>query len=461
MLTSRLGSMTTGIGRRPRAPLAEPAAFVVASVAAVLLVLGFGVEGLLVLLVLAAGVVVWLLSPVLGLAALVMARLVADSGTGLDETEQLNPASVLGVVAVALGVAYLATGSAKEIRAWLVVHGVIGAFLLVGLVNFGFESTMVREAARSASLFAVGYIAYRLAKDRKLDTVHAILLMNLLVLVPAFEAVRETIADGSGFIRSDFRADGTFVHPNAAGALFGFASVCQVWYLSRRRMTLSALALLGTLGLGLVLTRSLTSFAAASVACLFVMFAGRLDFKRFVLVGASVAAVGVLILTPLGANRATTYAETQLGSLEDRQLNSLEHRFKNWEALVEEWQQRPILGHGIGTTRELVSPLDTIPHSEWVRLLVEAGLVGVCLMAVAIVTTFFKLERRLRRPDGLAVLGMAAMGFLFVQSLTSNLVLYTAAMWPIVVVIGVLMADMAAADRHERSAVADQWAPVP
>jgi O-antigen ligase len=64
--------------------------------------------------------------------------------------------------------------------------------------------------------------------------------------------------------------------------------------------------------------------------------------------------------------------------------SSLEGRiFLYWPQGVEAWLQRPILGHGLGSTSYLTyRPSNIInkpPHSEYIQLLQELGIVGLIL----------------------------------------------------------------------------------
>jgi O-antigen ligase len=115
---------------------------------------------------------------------------------------------------------------------------------------------------------------------------------------------------------------------------------------------------------------------------------------------------------------------------------SLGWRFHNWTVLLPQWESHPWFGIGLGNTVTGGVGLGELPHSEYVRYLVETGVIGVALLICAVVY----LIRRLRRlppgePHAAGTLGLAVLVGLLVNALTSNTLLYTPAAYAAILLI--------------------------
>jgi O-antigen ligase len=94
--------------------------------------------------------------------------------------------------------------------------------------------------------------------------------------------------------------------------------------------------------------------------------------------------------TPFGARRITNESSTSLRTAERGKANSsLAWRLNKWKMLLPEWERSPIVGRGLGTTvtgRRIRGNefAGEAPHNEYVRSLVETGVVGLAILLCAL-----------------------------------------------------------------------------
>jgi O-antigen ligase len=96
--------------------------------------------------------------------------------------------------------------------------------------------------------------------------------------------------------------------------------------------------------------------------------------------------IGLFGSSEFGQERLGSIAETPLGNpdidiwkailLSAGDGNSFNWRIAQWTYLLTAWQQYPILGFGLGTSTA-ISTNGLLPHNDYVRALVEGGLVGL------------------------------------------------------------------------------------
>ena len=130
----------------------------------------------------------------------------------------------------------------------------------------------------------------------------------------------------------------------------------------------------------------------------------------------------------------TSYSAATQGHI----TNSLDWRFLNWHLLLGVWREHPLFGTGQSSTREFVQPLGTLPHNEYVRVLVEGGVVGALVVAFGLL---------LPDPRRLAAsvltlagsVGRALVIAVLVDGVADNLFNYTPAIYLVAVGIGLAL----------------------
>jgi O-antigen ligase len=186
-------------------------------------------------------------------------------------------------------------------------------------------------------------------------------------------------------ITGELRSNGTFAFPTSAAMFFAIAATVSLWRynelgakpLDAQLVVLFAAALIATFSIDGLLT------LAAMLVALGLLRAGAWRAK---LGPCAVAAVVLLAFfaTPLGSQRISSEAHTNAADVESG--TSLAWRLHKWQLLLGQWRHSPLLGGGLGSTLTTTasSPTDNYtgkpPHNEYIRYLVETGVLGLALL---------------------------------------------------------------------------------
>lgn len=377
---------------------------------------------------------------------------VIDAGAALE----LNPSAVIGIVI--LGLALLRavrSGHSGALRVSIVVVLALTAWCGVGIAEFGLEPSLTRELLRTASIVGVAYLAATTSHPDRFDRLIPIVL--LAAVLPAAVAIVQLFiqdlplpsAGSTSALTTvaDARPSGTLAHANAAAVLFAICVSLAIWRLRTPHFSYRYLAAAALFTLALLSTQSIGGLLQLIVTLL-AYAALRPQRASSRTAAAAVAATVLLVafaLSPLGADRLSGLATTQSFSAASTGVvtNSADWRFLNWSRYLEAWQTKPLLGHGLGAAVEQVTPLDNIPHNDSVRILIEGGIIGFLVAALAY---FWLLRRLLTRSRsaishrGLARLVLANYLGLSVHSLVQDVTLDTAAMYVVAVLVGSTLA---------------------
>ncbi len=305
--------------------------------------------------------------------------------------------------------------------AWLCV------WTAIAVGTNGASAETLREGVREGSVIALAVIV---CNTRKVVTAPAAArVVQLIGFVPAALAVYQLATDTGMNISGNIRANGTFAHPNSAAMFFAIASATSLWlYLDGGRRLDAVLTAL--FAAGVLSTFSIDGLAAlvAMLVALGALHAGPLRIKAVPWMVAGLA-VFAFVATPLGSHRIARASTTNLAEANG---SSLSWRIHKWEKLLPDWERSPVIGHGLGTTiTEPGTPGNQYagepPHNEYVRLLVETGVLGLAtaLWAVAILLRRMLSTKRTLRirapgvPDAPALALVIAVGCL-VNALADN-----------------------------------------
>lgn len=423
-------SSRSGVGARvPSTRIAEILGLVVVGAAvvdaprAVLLAAG-----------LAAGLVLAHLPAVLLLCGILVARNLTDLGAAADSraTAVLNLSGMVGALCIVIAIGVIARSPHGVFRSTVLPTGAIVVFGALAVLLEAAPSTVMRESVRLVSILAV----YFLASSGHLD-VGPKRIARVVQAAAALPAAVALLQFASGHPR----AAGTFSHPNSAAVGFALAVLCSVWlYADGGRHAGDALAALGFTG-AVFSTRSIGGIGSLLFAlCLFAVLRRATVDRKIALVVAGIGIALVFFLTPIGGDRLDEFSGTRgIGAVDSGvSQNSLEWRFQRWSGELETWRESPLLGSGLGSTTGGVASGQTLVHSEYVRLLVELGAIGVGIFSWAVAAGIRRLAVR-RRLDGsnFVALTIAMSGGLLLNGLTSNTLLYTAPMYAFVALGGV------------------------
>lgn len=271
----------------------------------------------------------------------------------------------------------------------------------------GASTETIREGVREASVVALAVLVYNARGGVSVPA--ATRVVQLIGVVPALLAIYQFATHTGLDIAGQIRANGTFVHPNSAAIFFAVAATVSLWrFLDNGRRRSDAL-LAGLFGAALIAT-----FSIGGLLSLFVMLitlgALRPGSMRAKLGAVAVALFLILafLATPLGAERISQESASNVASAERGEPNSsFAWRVNRWQALLPEWERSPLFGQGLGTTVTAEATLSDrlagkLPHNEYLRYLVETGIVGVATLLCGLGILIRALVRKRRIPGTLA-----------------------------------------------------------
>lgn len=371
------------------------------------------------------------------LGGVLIVRVVADALTdsASRQSASVNLSALVALVLIAMAVGVLL----RRPRGTALAFGsalFLGLWTAIAVPVLGVSTILLREGVRALSIAAIAVIV--LCAPR-LRAAAAARIVQFAGIVPAALAFLQ-VATGAGMeVDGALRSYGTFSHPNSAALYFGIAAVVSLWcYLDGGRRWFDAVFAAAFVG------AAITTFSLGGIAALVVMLLVFGVMRRGTIgvkVGAWAAAaalVVVFVATPVGAQRLASQSSTDFSaSAQGASTNSLEWRFYNWGTLLPAWRDSPIVGQGIGTTLTGETATGDLPHNEYVRLLVETGIVGVAVVAAALIALMRALFRRRRTGvgGGIAAMALAILAGCLVNALTSNTLLYTPAAYAAAIVV--------------------------
>lgn len=398
------------------------------------------------------------LVPLLGLV--LFTRVLTDSMA--SETSRhsaaLNPSAAIAGVLILVAIGLLVYRRRGLVAALAIALG-LGVWMAVAVKTQGASAVTVREGVRELSIAAVAVIAYN--ARRALDLPIVTRIVQVAGIVAALLAIFQLATHSGVSVGGDMRSNGTFAHPNDAAVFFAIATTASLWRFTdagRRRLDL---ALAGTFALATLSTFSIDGFLT-----LLVMIAAfgmlRPGSRRLKLQAAGLVAVLALafLLSPAGSARLSSESSSAEAGAPSRHGSgsSLSWRFYKWETLIPEWERSPYLGKGLGTTvtAEATAQSTTagnLPHSEYVRYLVETGIVGFAALAAGMTMLIRRLNRgrRLAASQSAAILALALLAGLLVNALAANTLLYTPAAYAAALIVGVALRTVNAERRSPRA----------
>jgi O-antigen ligase len=285
----------------------------------------------------------------------------------------------------------------------------------------GASTETLREGVREASVVALAVIIYN--GRGAVTVVLATRLVQLVGFAPALIALYQLASHTGRDIAGELRSYGTFAHPDSAAMFFAIAATVSLWrYLDDGRHRLDAL-LTTVFAVALLATFSLDGLATL-VAMLVAYGALIRGSFRAKLIPCAVAGLVTVAFfaTPLGAKRFTSESSTRVGTAEHGEANSsLAWRLDKWKTLIPEWKRSPLVGLGLGTTitgARLPGNqfAGEAPHNEYLRYLVETGVVGLAILlwALGIMIRRLVLKRRVRSVVGVGTFKPATLAIVVV-----------------------------------------------
>lgn len=343
----------------------------------------------------------------------VLGLLILRSSLDVFSSLQLPSVFAIGVDALALLYVTVMLLTGQKVRtdgfwwffaAWVLLQGLWVILLPLGAL--GLDSSVlpdsIREWVRLFSWLMV-YLLVTQLKDQipPKQIVYALFWALLLpitvavlqmlvpsILPPMLSAQSGTEFSGGIPSEGSSRIKGTLGHPNTFVTFSLMFMGLTYWRFTQSKQRWPWALLLGLLAFFFVSTKSLFGLMMLGTF-LVVLIAPRLN---------PVSLIGGILLFSLviGLFGSTEFGQERLGSISQTPLgnpdidiwraillsagdgNSFNWRIMQWTYLIGQWQLHPIFGYGLGVST-FVSTNKLYPHNDYVRALVEGGLVGFIL----------------------------------------------------------------------------------
>lgn len=370
------------------------------------------------------------------LSTVLLVRVLTDSS--LSSSTIRHSGSLNLSAGIALLFILIATGLVARRRQGVVATLTILLWLLVAtgvaVSTHGMSTETVREGVREISIVALGVIVYN--SGGALDMPRVTRILQLVGALPALLAIYQLGTHTGLSINGQIRSNGTFVHPNSAGMFFAIATAASLWrYVDHGRHRFDAI-MTGLFAAGTISTFSLGGMAG--LLAMLMSYGALRPGSTGLKLGAFATAAAIIVVflaTPLGAERLSQESSTSIGAAQTRssaKASSLAWRIYKWEALIPEWEQNPILGQGLGTTVTAEGTAENeaagkVPHNEYVRYLVETGLLGLLTLLWGAGLLIRALARRRGSPGApdVGTLALAVVIGCMVNALADNTFLYS------------------------------------
>lgn len=297
--------------------------------------------------------------------------------------------------------------------AWGLVQGLWPVLTALGGLGLGREylGDSIREWVRIFSWVLV-YLAINQFKGR-IHPEQVIAALFWALVIPLSVATLQLIfppyvlptflqAASDSVFESGSRINSTLGHPNTFVSFLILFIGLTYWKIRRGNNPRAWGALLLVEVFFLVSTKALVGFPMLFVL-FFIMVAPQFSIKS--LFGALFVfslLIALFASTEFGRERFAKVLDTPLLNpnltvnrailLSWFDTNSFNWRLAQWTFLIEEWKQRPLLGYGLGLASYL-GPIRAYAHNDYVRVLVEGGIVGTVLFCIFHILQLFYLGR--------------------------------------------------------------------
>ncbi len=358
----------------------------------------------------------------------------------------LNPAAILSLLLLAGGIMWFVILSPAE-RKWL-LHLPIFQFTLIWMIvisPWGFvplwlkgssHLECLREWIRLLSyLPLIAVVAHFVSKGNFQRIIWGLLLS---LIVPVMVGLYQILFHEGALVRGVHRIQGTFVHPNP----FSFYLVVMVgitlwcWRWKDHRILFGVV--LAFEMLLLLFTFSFTGIAMLGTLILCLAVFESQKVRRMVL-ALGVLFIIVFLITPTGRYRL--WEELEIENLDEiertgRITNSVTWRLLNWRFLYREWVESPWIGYGLdraAAVNQMKRPsgVGHDPHNDYVRFMVETGVIGTFTVLAWLTSIGVALWRSLKQAKVARYRNfiLTALGLYFawlVGSMNDNLITATA-----------------------------------
>jgi O-antigen ligase len=351
-----------------------------------------------------------------------MALLVIRSGLDLFSQQGLPAAFALGLDVLVLSYVIVLYLTKQKIffdklflvfAVWVIVQGLWPVLTAIGGLGLSsaYLSDSVREWVRMFSwlmvYLAVCQLRRHLRPEQVIDGLFLALVAPLFVatlqmtlpthVLPSFlQTVSGTVFEAGS------RINGTLGHPNTFVSFLIMFIGLTYWKADQAERSAPWFLLLLVEVFFLVSTKALVGLPMLAVLFL-VLIITQLDIRNIVFMIVIFALLIALFMsTEFGRERLSSILETPLLNpdltvnravlMSWHDANSFNWRLAQWTFLIEEWKRAPLLGYGMDLAA-YIGPVRARAHNDYVRVLVEQGIVGIFFFLVFYIAQFVYLTK--------------------------------------------------------------------
>jgi O-antigen ligase len=384
---------------------------------------------------------VFLLDIKWGLFLLLILRPILDFSSEISIFEfagsSMNLASILGICVILL-LSLKVPGKFEKIKTNpLLKPWLIFLFILAIGITLSFnQSASIAEFVRIFSIFSLFILGF-IAIKTKGDLLELTMTLIASMIIPSIIAFYQLITNtGLSLSYQDVpnRLFGTFAHPNlfAFSLTFSIALSLGMFFFSNKPYQ----KWLHTLSFSTFLILLILTYTRGAwiLFAFMILIAGVLKLRKLLFFSALTFFI-IYLLFPLVHERVNSI--TTLSP-----YSSISWRFELWKDGLEYSKEALLLGHGTGTSEELIlerrgSHLgSSAPHNDFLRILLENGLFGLVAFLGIFLSLSWKLLKeflaRSKQNDELSFLFLLFLCFtigLYAASFGDNIINATSLQW--------------------------------
>lgn len=404
--------------------------------------------GLLFLLWLLFGIfILSFFYPLPALAAMIVLRTATDFLTDQEifhlGSLSVNFTSLAGLLVIifALTVYLRAKGWQKKIP--LAANWLLFLLAAIALTAFSinFKSSLV-EILRWSSFFALFILGFFLGRGGKRTTT-IIKTLIFSSIIPVLVALSQALSGNGFFDGTRWRVNGTFTHPNMLGFYLVYVLTLSLFiFLTLRRQVVEKyFYLLFSLPLFAVLILTYTRGAWVALGIVLILI-GLFRFRLFLFSSLAVLILFYAIFNP--------FQERVNSLLSFSASDSTVWRLDLWRDALDYSQAHPLVGYGPGTAIQVIGQNRPVvlgssePHNDFIKILLETGLIGLAAFSLMILFLLFNLWRGYRQETGprrrlLFMFLLIFSASFYLMSAGDNLLKDSSLQWSFWVLIGALM----------------------
>ncbi len=390
-------------------------------------------------------------NPLVGLLFLILIRPSLDILTGypviIVSNTSLNLSSLLAVLTLTFAVFAVIKNYQRIKLIPLKLPMAVFLFLafISALLSFNIAASL-SELARLISIFSLYALSFIIATTKK-ELGYVIKIIILSAVIPSFFAFYQFFTDSGMTISTEEiynRIFGTFAHPNLLAYYLIIPLALLIFTFSKNIQKKNPNIFYPLAFLYFITLLILTYTRGAWLAFLLVIFIiGVVKYRRFLVVSAIVVFLIYAAVEPIRI-RVDNLITSDPGS-------SVQWRLGLWKDSITYISEAPILGHGTGTANEFILEKRGVkfgssdPHNDYLKILLENGLLGLAAYLVIITsliaTLFIEYTKETDKDIKNILLIILSLSLaLYVMSFADNIIRNTALQWAYWSLIGSVFA---------------------